>query len=179
MRFRDILFVLRDGENRIIAITEDKDLALSYINQFYDYFSTNGSSIEKITERHIVRQLLDNYVDIASLHSYSDNIILTQYEYDFYNIHFKKIYDEFKSTISSILTFKNYINLDKVQLELLTDTFKMMYDKCHTFDEFISNMNPEYIFKYIIMDPILSKDTVTDLEQLMIKMNYDISKDSI
>ena len=177
MRIREVLYILRDNNDNILAISEDKDLIIQYINQFYEYLKYNNTTIEKETDKFKIRRLLDKYISTATIHAYSEDIILTEYEYNFYNLHFRKIYDEFKTTITSLLTFKKYMRLSESENNQMDILFKCMYNKCYSFDEFLKNINPEFIFKYIITDPLMTKSSIKELELLMDQMSYNIIKD--
>lgn len=135
--------------NSIIAISESKDIIKQYLSQFnltekdveifpdkYNYSNSNGSS-----------QLLElSYI--------SNNIVLTEMEYLFYKDYLCKLYEDMKTTISSLIVYSNIGLLDEPQKKELKSVSKYLYDKNGSYTTFLDNIDQSILFGQIIQNPI-------------------------
>ena len=75
-------------------------------------------------------------------------------EYLYYKEYLSKLYEDMKTTISSLIVYSNIGALDDIQRKELKAMSKLLYDKNNTYMVYLNNIDQSMLFDKIIQNPI-------------------------
>jgi hypothetical protein len=94
------------------------------------------------------------------LEEFGKDIILTTLEVRYYVNELTKVYEDMKNMISQLMLNERLIKLTSDELIKSHEVFTMYYDKCKTFQDFISNISLEMFMKDYLIEPIMCRESL-------------------
>ena len=162
------LYVLRKVNTKeVYAISEFELNMMNYIKLFDTYFGGEGKidkskyQLDIVTNQSDIQWYLNRYIDyhLQSLADDSD-LVLTDWEWNFYNPVFRELHEKAKDTIIYLKMFSTIYSKGEFQpntYKLMTDMENVcqeFYEVASNFDVFVKNIPSEYLRQYILIEPI-------------------------
>lgn len=156
-----------------IGISND----IKMVNKYIDQFDINKYDIT-ILKKSFTNDLDESdELSILELKYLSNNIVLTNLEIQYYNEYLKKLYEDMKTTISSLIVYSNIGLLTNDEKQRLQNMAKFLYgNRMMSYEEFLDSLDRDILFSKIIINPIFMQQTLYD--HLDLKQQWDSLKET-
>lgn len=158
-------FVYSEQIDSVIAVGDSIDIVDKYISQF------NIIDNIKIFTKNLINGLEEDKLSLLELTYINSDIVLTSMEDIYYRKYLSKLYDDMKTTISSLIVYSNIGMLLDNQKEDLKHMSKLLYDNMSTYEEFLNNLDKSVLFEKIIQNPIMMHKII--MEDISMNRRYN------
>lgn len=168
MKRRKILYVMKH-KGKLCAISEDLKELLKYKSQFPEYFKPEDCVFDVITDKKTICKLYQT--EKLILEWLTNDIIVTQWEWYYYDKQLRQSYADTKSMMSQMIL---YIKLSALSVEekyQIKQTFDMLYGHIKCYQDFLSSLDTNEVMNKYIMNPDVCKETIEMDERYHLLMN--------
>ena len=159
-------FVYSKQIDSVIAIGDSIDIVNKYISQF----NISENNIE-IFSKNLINGLEKESLTLLELSYINSDIVLTSMEDIYYRKYLCKLYDDMKTTISSLILYSNIGILTDSQKNDLKHMSKLLYNNMSTYEEFLDNLDKSILFEKIIQNPIMMHKII--MEDISMNQRYN------
>ena len=150
-------------EWRLLCWSEDEETVLDYLEQISLVDYKLGRQVEYLRGVCFTDETRD-YYELVSL---CESIIMSRLEYAFYYPTFMNLYNDMKTTISSLLMYNKLLGLKPNIVS--NDEIKQLYNNCKDFNTFMNSLDKDTLFNTYISHPVSIMGTLID--------NYTMNQD--
>lgn len=151
------------SEWRLLCWSEDAETVWNYLEQISLVDYKLGRKVEY--QRDVSAAETSHYC--YELVSLCDSIIMSRLEYAFYYPTFMNLYNDMKTTISSLLMYNKLLGLKPNIVS--NDEIKQLYNNCKDFNTFMNSLDKDTLFNTYISHPVSIMGTLID--------NYTMNQD--